>query len=169
MSSENVSESRGSQLTVYVCPVGASPGLSVWCNRDILAGYHLGSVGSIRAKTGVPGGRGRRGGVGAGTMSGLKAVTSYVTSSEGVWFGCRGGVPTGRMRAFWFCVVLAPKPRGRFSPRFCVWAFVASSVEEWCVLPVKEERREEGLERALLLCGVRELMSSSVVCCACAV
>ena len=83
MSSENVSESRGSQLTVYVCPVGASPGLSVWCNRDILAGYHLGSVGSIRAKTGVPGGRGRRGGAGAGTMSGLKAVTSYVTSSGG--------------------------------------------------------------------------------------
>ena len=73
------------------------------------------------------------------------------------------------MRAFWFCVVLAPKPRGRFSPRFCVWAFVVSSVEEWCVLPVKEERREEGLERALLLCGARGLMSSSVVCCACAV
>ena len=100
MSSENVSESRGSQLTVYVCPVGASWGLSVWCNRDILAGYHLGSVGSIWAKTGVPGGRGKRGGVGAGIIAGLKAVTPYVTSSEGGWFGCCGGVPTGRMWVF---------------------------------------------------------------------
>ena len=114
MSSENVSESRGSQLTVYVRPVGASWGLSVCCKRDILAGCHLGSVGSIRAKTGVPGGRGERGGVGAGVIAGLKAVAPYVTSSEWAWIGCRGGVPTGRMRAFWFCAVSAPELRGRF-------------------------------------------------------
>ena len=169
MSSENVSESSGSQLAVYVRPVSASWGLPVWRERDILAGYHLGPVGSIWAKTGVPGGRGKRGGAGAGVMAGLKAVASYVALSEGVWFGCRGGVPTGRKRVFWFCVVPAPKLRGRFSPRFCVWAFVTSSTEEWCVFSVKEEKWEGGLERVLLLCGARELMSSSVVCCVCAI
>ena len=159
MLSENVSDSSGSQLTVYVRPVSAPWGLFVWCDRDILAGYHLGSAGSIRAKTGVPGGGGERGGVGAGVMAGLKAVASYVASSGGVWVGCCGGVPTGRRRAFWFWAAPMPELRGRFRPRFCVWVFVLASMEECRMLSVLEEAREEGRGRVLLVCGARVLMS----------
>ena len=54
--------------------------------------------------------------------------------------------------------------RGRWG-----WAFVTPSIEEWCVFSVKEEKWEGGLERVLLLRGARELMSSSVVCCVCAI
>ena len=79
-----MSDSSGSQLAVYVRPASASWGLFVWCDRDILAGYHLGSAGSIRAKTGVPGGEDKRGGVRAGVMAGLRAVAPYVTSSGGL-------------------------------------------------------------------------------------
>ena len=138
MSSESVSDSSGSQLTVYVRSVNASWGPSVWCERDILAGYHLGSAGSIRAKTGVPGGGGEGGGAGAGVMAGCKAVAPYVASSGGGWVGCCGGVPTGRKRAFWFWAASLLKLRGRFKPRFCVWVFAVSSMEECCVLSVIE-------------------------------
>ena len=102
MFSEYVRVSSGSQLAVYVRSVSASCGLLVWCDRDILAGYHAGSVGPTRAKTGVPsGGVSLDGGVGAGAMVGLKAVAPYVAPSVGFWVvGCCGGVPSGRRRVF---------------------------------------------------------------------
>ena len=104
---------------MYVRPASAPWGLFVWCDRDILAGCHLGSAGSIRAKTGVPGGGDKRGGVRAGVMAGLRAVASYVAPSGGFGVGCCGGVPIGRKRAFWFWAVSLSGPRGRFRPRFC--------------------------------------------------
>ena len=164
MSSGNVSDSSGSQLTVYVRPVNASWGLSVWCERDILAGYHLGSAGSIRAETGVPGGGG--GGVSAGAPEpelwpdsrswrhmwrhlggvGLVAVVVYQLVASGRFgFGLRHCQSHG----------------GVLGHVVCVWVFVVSSMEECCVLSAIEGAQEEGVGRVLLLCGARELMSFS--------
>ena len=139
----------------------------VECDRDILAGYHVGSVGSIRAKTGVPGGRGEFGGVGAGVMVGLKAVASYVAPSGVFGVGCYGGVPSGRRRVFWFRAAPFSGLRGRFRLRFCVWLFVLASIEESRMFAVTEGAREGGEGRVLLVCGARELMLCPGSCDAC--
>ena len=52
----------------------------MWFERGILAGYHLGFLGSSRAKTGVPGGSGVSGGASAGVMDGSRVVASYVAA-----------------------------------------------------------------------------------------